>query len=98
VLELRKTDRFDAWLQGLKDLRARARVQARLDRLALGNPGDVRSVGEGVSELRVDHGPGYRVYYVRHGEAVVLLLCGGDKRTQVQDIKTAKRMVRELKE
>lgn len=98
MLELRKTDRFDAWLRGLKDLRARAKVQARLDRLALGNPGDVRPVGQGVSEIRVDQGPGYRVYYVRHRSTVILLLCGGDKRTQSRDIKLAQQMAQELKE
>lgn len=98
MLELRKTDRFDAWLRGLKDLRARAKVQARLDRLALGNPGDVRPVGQGLSELRIDYGPGYRVYYVRHGEAVIVLLCGGDKRTQSRDIKLAQEMAQNLKE
>jgi len=98
VLELRKTDRFDAWLRGLKDLRATARIQARLDRLALGNPGDVRPVGGGLSELRIDYGPGYRVFYVRHGETVILLLCGGDKRTQSRDIRLAQEMAQELKE
>ena len=98
MLELRKTDRFDTWLRHLKDLRARARIQTRLDRLALGNPGDARPVGEGVSELRVDYGPGYRIYYVRHGASVIVLLCGGDKRTQSHDIKTAKSMARELKD
>jgi putative addiction module killer protein len=98
VLELRKTDRFDAWLRKLKDLQARARIHARIDRLALGNPGDVRPVGGGVSELRVDYGPGYRIYYARQGNSVIVLLCGGDKRTQRQDIEAAKTLARELKE
>jgi putative addiction module killer protein len=98
VLELRQTDRFAAWLRDLSDLRARARILARLDRLALGNPGDVRPVGEGVSELRVDYGPGYRIYYVRREKTLILLLCGGDKRTQTRDIALAKQMSAELKE
>jgi putative addiction module killer protein len=95
VAELRKTDRFDAWLRGLKDQRARARILVRLDRLALGNPGDSRAVGEGVSELRIDYGPGYRVYYMRQGLVTILLLCGGDKRTQARDIERAKAMARD---
>lgn len=83
---------------GLRDLRARARIQARLDRLAEGNPGDVRPVGEGVSELRIDYGPGHRVYYKARGRTVVILLAGGDKRIQSQDVKIALRLARELSE
>lgn len=98
MIELRKTDRFAHWLDGLSDIRARARVQARLDRLAEGNPGDVKPVGEGVSELRIDHGPGYRVYFRQRGRTVVILLAGGIKRTQAQDIKAALRLARELSE
>lgn len=97
-VELLKTDVFDRWLTKLRDARAAARVQARLDRLALGNPGDVKSVGEGVVEMRIDYGPGYRVYYTRRGVLVILLLCGGDKSTQVKDIARAKQMAQALKE
>ena len=96
MIELRKTAVFARWLDGLRDLRARARIQARLDRLADGNPGDVKPVGEGVSELRIDHGPGYRVYFKAQGRAVIILLAGGDKRTQAGDVRTALRLAREL--
>jgi putative addiction module killer protein len=98
VIELRKTAVFARWLDGLRDLRARARIQARLDRLAEGNPGDVKPVGEGVSELRIDHGPGYRVYFKAQGRTVIILLAGGDKRTQAGDLRTALRIARELSE
>lgn len=98
MVELRKTERFVRWLDGLRDLRARARVQARLDRLAEGNPGDVKPIGEGVSELRIDYGPGYRVYFKARGRTVLVLLAGGDKRTQAQDVKVALRLARELSE
>ena len=84
-----KTSVFDAWLSDLKDRRAVARITARIDRLALGNPGDVKPVGSGVSEMRIDFGPGYRVYYQQRGSIVILLLCGGDKRTQDTDIRRA---------
>ena len=87
--ELVKSATFDRWLSGLKDSRARARIAARLDRLALGNPGDAKPVGAGVSELRIDYGPGYRVYFMQRGPVVIVLLCGGDKRTQSTDIKQA---------
>jgi putative addiction module killer protein len=86
------TETYANWLDGLRDLRARARIQARVERLAGGNPGDVKPVGEGVSELRVDYGPGYRVYYTQRGDVLIVLLCGGDKRTQAADIKTAKKL------
>jgi len=98
VIELRKTDAFAHWLDSLRDIRARARVQARIERLRAGNPGDSRPVGEGVLELRVDYGPGYRVYFVRRGRELVLLLAGGDKRTQARDIKDALRMARHISE
>ena len=98
MVELRKTERFARWIDGLRDLRARARIQARLDRLAEGNPGDVKPVGEGVSELRIDYGPGYRVYFKARGRTVILLLAGGDKRTQSQDVRIALRLARELSE
>lgn len=83
-------------MDALRDVRARARVLVRVERLAAGNPGDVRPVGEGVSELRIDHGPGYRVYFKRQGRTVVVLLAGGDKRTQRADIETALRLARNL--
>lgn len=93
---IRKTETYAQWLNGLRDIHARARVQVRVERLASGNPGDVRPVGEGVSEMRIDYGPGYRVYYTHHEREVVILLAGGDKRTQVADIKTALRLARNL--
>jgi putative addiction module killer protein len=96
VFELRKTALFAQWLDGLRDLRARARVQARLERLAGGNPGDVEPVGEGVSELRINYGPGYRVYFKQRGRQTIILLAGGDKRTQAKDIKTALGLARNL--
>ena len=80
---------FDRWLRKLKDRRAAARVLIRIDRLAAGNPGDVKPVGGGISELRIDYGPGYRVYYLREGDRLILLLCGGDKSTQSADIAAA---------
>ena len=93
---IRKTETFARWLDGLRDIRARAKVQARIERLAAGNPGDVRPVGEGVSELRIDYGPGYRGYYKAIGEEIVILLAGGVKRTQSADINTALRLARNL--
>lgn len=96
--EIIKTDTFDAWLSGLRDARAQARVQHRIDRLALGNAGDVKPVGDGVSELRIDYGPGYRVYFMQRGGTVVVLLCGGDKSTQDADIKAAKSLAKAWKE
>lgn len=96
--EIRKTLNFAKWLDGLRDLRARARVQARVERLAAGHAGDVKSVGAGVSELRIDYGPGYRVYFTKRGTAVVILLAGGDKRSQSADIKLALRLARNLED
>lgn len=96
MIEIRKTEIFAKWIDGLHDIRARARILARIERLAAGNPGDVKPVGEGVSELRIDYGPGYRVYYKKQGQKVVILLAGGDKSTQVKDIKTALRLARNL--
>jgi len=98
VIEIRKTEVFARWVDGLKDVRARARVLARIERLAGGNPGDVRPVGEGVSELRIDYGPGYRVYFKRVGRELIVLLAGGDKTSQAKDIKTALRLARNLAE
>lgn len=88
---------FVAWLQALKDRQARTRIQARLARVAVGNFGDVEPVGDGVLELRIDWGPGYRVYFARVGDVVVLLLCGGDKRTQQKDIQRAKAYFEDFK-
>ena len=96
MLQVRKTETFAQWLDGLRDVRARARVQVRIERLAEGNAGDVEPVGEGVSELRIDYGPGYRVYFKKHGREVLILLAGGDKRTQSADIKTALRLASNL--
>ena len=89
MLEIRQTEQYEQWFNGLRDRQAKARIDVRIRRLSLGNPGDARSVGQGVSELRIDYGPGYRVYFTRRGELAVILLAGGDKRTQVRDIKTA---------
>ena len=96
MFAIRKTEDYTRWLDGLRDMQARARVLVRIERLASGNAGDVRSVGEGVSEMRIDYGPGYRVYYTKRGHEVVVLLAGGDKRTQSTDIKTALRLARHL--
>ncbi|HWK75925.1 MAG TPA: type II toxin-antitoxin system RelE/ParE family toxin [Povalibacter sp.] len=87
--EIFRSDGFDRWLRELRDVRARARIEARILRLSRGNPGDVKPVGSGVSEMRIDHGPGYRVYFTRRGPLLILLLCGGDKRTQDADIERA---------
>ena len=98
MIEIRKTVLFVQWLDDLRDLRARARVQVRIERLAAGNPGDVESVGEGVSELRIDYGPGYRVYFKKRRRDLIILLAGGDKTTQAKDIKAALRLARNLSE
>jgi putative addiction module killer protein len=96
VVEVRKTDEFDRWIENLQDLRARAKILTRIQRLELGNAGDVRPVGNGISEMRIDYGPGYRVYYKQTGKEIVLLLCGGDKSTQNKDIKHAKELAAEI--
>ena len=96
MLEIRKTETYAQWIDNLRDLQARARVQVRIERLAAGNSGDVKAVGEGVSELRIDYGPGYRVYFTKRGREVVILLAGGDKTTQAADIKIAVRVARNL--
>ncbi len=98
MIEVRQTETFSRWIADLGDDRARARIETRIYRLSLGNPGDVKSVGEGVCELRIDYGPGYRIYFTQLKKVVVILLCGGDKRTQAKDIKTAKALARQLKE
>lgn len=94
ALDVYKRDVFVRWIDGLRDVRARARVLARIERLVSGNPGDVRAVGEGVSELRVDYGPGYRVYYKKKGRALVILLAGGTKQSQQRDIRAALQLAR----
>jgi len=96
VIEIRQTDEYARWFEKLRDRRARARILARIRRLSLGNSGDVAPVGEGVSELGIDHGPGYRVYFRQHGQTVVVLPAGGDKRIQQRDIERAKALARNL--
>jgi putative addiction module killer protein len=95
-MEIRKTAGFAKWLDNLRDIHARARVLVRIERLAQGNPGDVQPVGGGVSELRIHYGPGYRVYFMKSGKEVILLLAGGDKRTQSKDIRTALNLANQL--
>jgi putative addiction module killer protein len=96
VLHVQKTPNFNAWLAGLRDDQARVRVAERIDRLVAGNPGDVGPVGEGVSEMRINYGPGYRVYYVVRGRRVIVLLAGGDKSSQRRDIRIALQLARNL--
>lgn len=96
MIEIRQTEGYEQWFDSVRDRQARVRIDARIRRLSLGNPGDVTPVGEGVSELRIDYGPGYRVYFVQRGQALVVLLAGGDKRTQDRDIRTALEMARAL--
>ncbi|QOZ24098.1 type II toxin-antitoxin system RelE/ParE family toxin [Bradyrhizobium sp. CCBAU 51753] len=96
MIEIRRTEAFTNWFDGLRDDRARDRIAARIARVASGLLGDVKPVGEGVSELRIDYGPGYRVYFTQRGRTIIILLCGGDKQTQSKDIKTAKKMASEL--
>ncbi len=96
MTEVRQTDEYSRWFDGLRDREARARILVRVRRLSLGNPGDVRPVGEGVSEMRIDYGPGYRIYFASRGELLVILLAGGDKGTQSRDIETARELARNL--
>jgi putative addiction module killer protein len=96
MIEVRKTEVFTKWFSGLKDPRAKARIQVRIDRIEMGNLGDVSPVGEGVSELRIFYGPGYRVYFVQHSSALVILLSGGDKNSQKNDITKAKNLAKQL--
>lgn len=96
MIEVRRTAEFGKWLSELRDLRARARIGVRIERIAEGNFGDAKSLGGSVSELRLDFGPGYRVYFTRHGDVVVILLCGGDKDSQERDIKRAKSLAQEI--
>ena len=97
MAELIRSATFDRWLSGLRDHRAVARITARLDRLAGGNPGDAQPVGGGVSELRINYGPGYRVYFIQRGPVLIILLCGGDKSSQDRDIKQAKTLAEQWK-
>ena len=96
MLEVRQTSTYAAWFAGLRDRVAQARIDIRIRRLSLGNPGDVKPVGDGISELRIDHGPGYRVYYVQHGTLFIVLLAGDDKSSQARDISAAKKLASEL--
>ena len=96
MVEIRKTELFAKWLDNLRDIQAKARVLVRIERLASGNAGDVKSVGEGVSEMRINYGPGYRVYFIQRGSDLIVLLAGGDKSRQSRDIKTAIRLAQNL--
>jgi len=96
MIEVRQTQEFSAWLRRLKDANAVAHIVARMRRLEKGNPGDTRGVGKGVLEMRIDYGPGYRVYYLHRGTQIVILLCGGDKRTQQEDIERAQMLAETL--
>jgi putative addiction module killer protein len=96
MIEIRKTEIFAKWIDRLEDIGGRARIQARIERLAMGNPGDVEPVGEGVSEMRIDQGPGYRIYYIKRERTMIILLAGGDKKSQAKDIRTALRLARNL--
>lgn len=98
MIEVRQTEVFENWFKRFKDRRAKARVQARIDRIEIGNFGDVASVGEGVNELRIHYGPGYRVYFVRQDQVVVILLSGGDKSSQDSDIKKAEEIAKQLED
>ena len=98
MIEIRETDSFKKWFSSLKDKRAKARIDVRIKRVSLGNFGDVEPVGNGVSELRIDYGAGYRVYFVKRGNIIVILLCGGDKSTQSKDIQKAHELAQRLKE
>ncbi|RZJ36887.1 MAG: type II toxin-antitoxin system RelE/ParE family toxin [Brevundimonas sp.] len=98
MVEIIQTDAFQAWLSALRDRRAATRILVRIARLADGNPGDVKPVGEGLSEMRIDHGPGYRVYFTRRGGVLIIVLCGGDKATQDKDIRQAKTLAQAWKD
>jgi putative addiction module killer protein len=98
VIQIQQTETYAKWFAGLRDRVVRARIDIRIRRLSLGNPGDAKPVGDGVSELRVDHGPGYRVYFIQRDDVVIVLLAGGDKSTQDKDIRAAKALAKDLKE
>jgi len=97
-MQIRRTEQFTRWLMDLKDKQGRARILTRIDRLEEGNPGNSRSVGGGIVELKIDFGPGYRIYYVQRGAMLIVLLCGGDKSTQASDIREAKALAAQLEE
>jgi putative addiction module killer protein len=96
MVEIRKTEQFAKWLDNLRDIQAKARVLVRIERLASGNPGDVKPVGEGISEMRIEYGPGYRVYFIKRGNELIILLAGGDKSSQPRDIKAALHLAENL--
>jgi putative addiction module killer protein len=96
MIEIRQTEAYARWFKRLRDRQVRGRINMRIRRLSLGNPGDVKPVGEGVSELRINYGPGYRVYFVQRGQTLIILLAGGDKQTQDRDIQTALKLAKEL--
>lgn len=96
MIEIKQTETFKKWRMQLKDARALGLIASRLDRLSFGHAGDIEYVGEGISELRIHYGPGYRIYFQRRGNTIIVLLCGGNKSTQVKDIRTAKRLANEL--
>jgi putative addiction module killer protein len=96
MVEVRQTNEFSAWLRRLRDANAAARIVGRIRRMEQGNPGDTRTVGKGIMEMRIDYGPGYRIYYLHSGAEIVILFCGGDKRTQRQDIKRAQLLAEAL--
>ena len=98
AIEVRQTKHYLDWFNSLRDRQTRIRIDARIRRLSLGNPGDVKPVGEGVSELRIDYGPGYRVYFIQQGQQLIILLAGGDKSSQPRDIRTALNLARALRE
>lgn len=98
MIDVYKSDAYDTWFRQLRDRQAKAKIEVRIRRLSLGNPGDVKPVGDGVSEMRIDHGPGYRVYFIQQGAVVVVLLCGGDKSSQSRDITTAKAIAAQWKD
>lgn len=98
MVDVIRSATFDKWLVSLLDRTARVRVLSRIDRLAHGNPGDVKPVGHGVSEMRIDHGPGYRVYFMRRGDLLIVLLCGGDKSSQARDVKAAQTLAADWKD
>lgn len=96
MVEIRKTDLFAKWIDNLRDVQAKARILVRIERLASGNAGDVKPVGEGISGIRIDYGPGYRVYFIKRGSELIILLAGGDKSSQAADIKVAMRLAQNL--
>jgi len=98
MIEIRQTEHYSKWFDKLKDRTARARIDVRIRRLSLGNPGDVKPVGDGISELRIDYGPGYRIYFSQRGNRLIILLAGGDKNNQSSDIKKAKALALKIEE